>query len=83
MFTSSDVTTRTEPLRNPIIRRVVPADWISVQAYDQYLTERTRSACAERSDFLMVNLFAHRSAKPMRPSSSKRNAGSVVGEGWL
>ena len=61
--------------------RVVPADWISVQAYDQYLTERTRSACAERSDFLMVNLFRAPVGQPMRPSSLNETLARLSAKG--
>jgi integrase/recombinase XerD len=61
--------------------RVVPADWISVQAYDQYLTERTRSACAERSDFLMVKLFRAPVGQPMRPSSLNETLARLSAKG--
>jgi integrase/recombinase XerD len=61
--------------------RVVPADWISVQAYDQYLTERTRSASAERSDFLMVNLFRAPVGQPMRPSSLNETLARLSAKG--
>ena len=61
--------------------RVVPADWISVQAYDQYLTERTRFACTERSDFLMVNLFRAPVGQPMRPSSLNETLARLSAKG--
>jgi integrase/recombinase XerD len=48
-------------------QRVVPADWLTVQAYDQYIVERERIDPAGRSDFLLVNLFADPVGTPMRP----------------
>jgi site-specific recombinase XerD len=48
-------------------QRVVPADWMTVQAYDQYIAERERIDRAGRSDFLLVNLFADPVGTPMRP----------------
>lgn len=48
-------------------QRVVPADWLTVQAYDQYIVERDRVDPAGRSDFLLVNLFADPVGAPMRP----------------
>ncbi|MFF1252697.1 tyrosine-type recombinase/integrase [Pseudarthrobacter sp. NPDC058329] len=47
--------------------RVVPADWLTVQAYDQYIAERDRIDPGGRSDFLLVNLFANPMGTPMRP----------------
>lgn len=46
--------------------RAAPADWLTVQAYDQYVTERGRCLEADRCDFLLVNLFAAPLGKPMR-----------------
>lgn len=48
-------------------QRVVPADWLTVQAYDQYVAERDRVDPGGRSDFLLVNLFADPVGAPMRP----------------
>lgn len=48
-------------------QRVVPADWLTVQAYDQYIVEWERIDPAGRSDFLLVNLFADPVGTPMRP----------------
>ncbi len=47
--------------------RAVPVDWLAVQAYDQYVTERARCREAEGSDFLLVNLFAAPLGRPLRP----------------
>jgi integrase/recombinase XerD len=48
-------------------QRVVPADWLTVQAHDQYVTERDRIDPAGHSDFVLVNLFAEPVGAPMRP----------------
>jgi site-specific recombinase XerD len=48
-------------------QRVVPADWLTVQAYDQYIAERDRADPGGRSDFVLVNLFAAPVGAPMRP----------------
>jgi integrase/recombinase XerD len=61
--------------------RVVPADWICVQAYGQYLTERARSTEGEKSDFLMVNLFRAPVGKPMRPSSLNETLARLSAKG--
>jgi len=50
-------------------QRVVPADWMTVQAYDQYIAERERIGPTVRSDFLLVNLFADPVGTPMRPGA--------------
>ena len=47
--------------------RVIPADWLTVQAYDQSIAERDRVDPGGRSDFLLVNLFAEPVGTPMRP----------------
>jgi len=60
---------------------VVPADWICVQAYGQYLTERARSTEGEKSDFLMVNLFRAPVCKPMRPSSLNETLARLSAKG--
>ena len=47
--------------------RVVPADWLTVQAYDQYVVERLERDPAGRSDFLLVNLFTEPVGGAMHP----------------
>jgi site-specific recombinase XerD len=47
--------------------RVVPADWLVVQTFDQYVVERNASRPALRCDFLLVNLFREPLGQPMRP----------------
>ncbi|OKI21400.1 recombinase XerD [Saccharothrix sp. CB00851] len=49
--------------------RVVPADWLLVQAYDQYLLERNACLPARPCDFLLVNLFRGQIGAPMRPAA--------------
>lgn len=49
--------------------RAAPVDWLTVQAYDQYVTERGRCQEAGRCDFLLVNLFAAPLGEPMRRDS--------------
>lgn len=49
--------------------RAVPADWLVVQAYDQYLAERTACRDAGGCDFLLVNLFQQPLGGPMRPQA--------------
>lgn len=48
-------------------QRIVPADWLTVQAYDQYLAERIRIDPCGSSDFVLVNLFAGPVGAAMRP----------------
>lgn len=52
--------------RNP---RVVPADQIVIQAYDQYMFLCTDMDVSPQSDFLLVNLFRAPVGQPMRPDS--------------
>jgi site-specific recombinase XerD len=47
----------------------VPADWLLVQAFDQYMLERNACPDARRSDFLLVNLFRGQLGQPMRPKA--------------
>ena len=47
--------------------RVVPVDWLIVQAYDQYMLERNACPPAQTCDFLLVNLFRVPLGAPMRP----------------
>jgi site-specific recombinase XerD len=47
--------------------RVVPVDWLLVQAFDQYLLLRNDCPPARRCDFLLVNLFRGPIGQPMRP----------------
>lgn len=49
--------------------RVVPADWLVVQAFDQYVLARNTSRPALRCDFLLVNLFRAPAGQPMRPQA--------------
>ena len=37
--------------------RAVPADWLVVQAYDQYMSDRDACPAARSCDFLLVNLY--------------------------
>lgn len=48
-------------------QRVIPADWLTVQAYDQYIVERDRVDPAGGADFVLVNLFADPVGAPIRP----------------
>lgn len=50
-------------------RRAVPVDWLAVQAYDQYVAERSGCSEATECDFLLVNLFAAPLGRPMRPGA--------------
>ncbi len=49
--------------------RAIPADWLVVQAYDQYCM--ARDACPEAAgcDFLLVNLYQRPLGRPMRPQA--------------
>ena len=47
--------------------RAVPADWLVVQAYDQYMHDRDACTAAESCDFLLVNLYRGQIGAPMRP----------------
>jgi integrase/recombinase XerD len=49
--------------------RAVPADWLVVQAYDQYAAVRDRCQAADRCDFLLVNLFQPPVGGPIRPQA--------------
>lgn len=48
--------------------RAVPADWLTVQAYDQYVAERALRDPAQQSDLVIVNLFSPPVGAPMRPA---------------
>jgi len=50
-------------------QRVVPLDFLVVQAFDVYEFERMRVAGAADSDFVFVNLFRGRLGAPMRPDA--------------
>jgi len=50
-------------------QRVVPLDFLVVQAFDVYEFERMRVAGAADSDFVFVNLFRGRIGAPMRPDA--------------
>jgi site-specific recombinase XerD len=49
--------------------RAVPADWLVVQAYDQYMSDRDACPAAQSCDFLLVNLSRGRVGGPMRPGA--------------
>jgi integrase/recombinase XerD len=49
--------------------RVVPLDFLVVQAFDTYEFERMRVPGAAGSDFVMVNLFRDPIGAPMRPDA--------------
>jgi integrase/recombinase XerD len=49
--------------------RAIPADWLVVQAYDQYMLERGACPQARHCDFLLVNLFREPLGQPMRPKA--------------
>ena len=50
-------------------QRVVPLDFLVVQAFDTYEFERMRVADAADSDFVFVNLFRGKLGAPMRPDT--------------
>ena len=50
-------------------QRVVPLDFLTVQAFDTYQLERMRVAAAAPSDFVLVNLFRGVIGAPMRPDA--------------
>ena len=63
-------------------QRVVPLDFLVVQAFDTYQLERMRVQQAAGSDFVLVNLFRAPLGAPMRPdainelmASASRRAG--------
>ena len=47
-------------------QRVVPLDFLTVQAFDTYQLERAEVAAAADSDFVLVNLFRPPAGAPMR-----------------
>jgi integrase/recombinase XerD len=47
-------------------QRVVPLDFLTVQAFDTYQLERAEVAAAAGSDFVLVNLFRPPAGAPMR-----------------
>ena len=49
--------------------RVVPLDFLTVQAFDAYEFERMRVPQARSSDFALVNLFRGQIGAPMRPDA--------------
>jgi integrase/recombinase XerD len=50
-------------------QRVVPLDFLVVQAFDTYEFERMRIPAARHSDFVIVNLRRGRIGAPMRPDA--------------
>lgn len=49
--------------------RAVPADWLVVQAYDQYMSDRDACTAARSCDFLLVNLYRGQAGAPMLPGA--------------
>jgi integrase/recombinase XerD len=49
--------------------RGVPADFLLVQAYDQYIDERLQCGEADSGDFLLVNLFRRPAGSPVTPAA--------------
>ncbi|MCX4745538.1 tyrosine-type recombinase/integrase [Kitasatospora sp. NBC_01287] len=49
--------------------RWVPADWLVVQAYDQYVLERLSFPHGEHSDFALVNILRGSLGAPMSPDA--------------
>lgn len=49
--------------------RAVPADWLVVQAYDQYMSDRDACTAARACDFLLVNLYRGQAGAPMLPGA--------------
>ncbi len=47
----------------------VPADWLVVQAYDQYMSDRDACTAARSCDFLLVNLYRGQAGAPMLPGA--------------
>ncbi len=50
-------------------QRVVPLDFLTVQAFDTYQFERITVPAAAGSDFVLVNLFRAPVGAPMRPDA--------------
>ena len=50
-------------------QRVVPLDFLTVQAFDTYEFERMRVAQAADSDYVLVNLFRAPLGAPLRPDA--------------
>lgn len=50
-------------------QRVVPLDFLTVQAFDTYQFERITVPAAADSDFVLVNLFRAPAGAPMRPDA--------------
>ena len=49
--------------------RAVPADWLVVQAYDQYMSDRDACTAARSCDFLLVSLYRGQAGAPMLPGA--------------
>lgn len=49
--------------------RAVPADWLVVQGYDQWCSERQRGRLPVDSDFVVVNIGRGRLGEPMPPGA--------------
>jgi site-specific recombinase XerD len=63
--------------------RMVPLDFIVVQALDQYEVQRGQCAAADRSDFLLVNLFRDPLGAPMRPDAINELVTALVARAGL
>ncbi len=63
--------------------RAVPADFLVVQAIDQYLVERQRCADARDSDFLLVNLFRSPVGSPVTPYAINELFGALCARAGL
>lgn len=63
--------------------RVVPVDFLVVQAFDQYVTERAGVAEAGESDFVLVNLFRAPLGRPMGPDAVNGLVRALVGRAGL
>lgn len=63
-------------------QRVVPLDFVTVQAFDVYEFERMRLPQAADSDFLLVNLFREPLGAPMRPDAIGELVAAGGGRGW-
>ena len=64
-------------------QRVVPLDFLVVQAFDGYEFERLAVPRAGESDFVLVNLFREPVGAPMRPDAiNELMAAARGGPGW-
>ena len=61
--------------------RAVPADWLVVQAYDQYMSDRDACPPAQSCDFLLVNLYRGQVGGADAARRAERADGGAVGAG--